>query len=179
MKQEDFIEIGVIGKPHGVKGAFFLVGRSHELGFKLKGSEVRAGLNFRSSSSFRVESFYSSQGRPVVGLVECTDRAKAESLRGGSLWVSRELVPLDEESEYFWQDLLQKIVVTPQGNALGEIKAVDNFGATDIISIESSQGLLDIPFVKQYFDMSFDSSSSEIRLIVDPDLFSDCWEKPT
>ena len=60
-----------------------------------------------------------------------------------------------------------------------EIKAVDNFGATDIISIESSQGLLDIPFVKQYFDMSFDSSSSEIRLIVDPDLFSDCWEKPT
>jgi 16S rRNA processing protein RimM len=67
-------------------------------------------------------------------------REAAEALNGLELFVTREKLPLADENEFYHADLIGLAAVTEQGGALGQIIAVHNFGAGDIIEIALSGG---------------------------------------
>ena len=81
-----------------------------------------------------------SGGSAIARFAEIPDRTAAEALRGTALTVPRcELPPLGE-GEYYHADLIGLAAVSTNGDALGRVVAVENFGAGDILEIERLTG---------------------------------------
>ncbi len=69
------------------------------------------------------------------------DRDAAEALRNVELYVARERLPAIEEDDTFYvADLVGLDAVTADGDALGTVTAVHNFGAGDIVEIKPAAG---------------------------------------
>ena len=68
------------------------------------------------------------------------DRNAAERLRGTELTVPRGDLPPLGEGEYYHADLIGLPAVSTDGEALGRVVAVENFGAGDVIEIERASG---------------------------------------
>jgi len=67
-------------------------------------------------------------------------RDQAEALRGLTLYVRREDLPPPDEDEFYLADLIGLSVGTSAGETLGRIKAVNDFGAGDLLEIQPPRG---------------------------------------
>jgi 16S rRNA processing protein RimM len=79
-------------------------------------------------------------------------RDAAEALRGIDLYVERDRLPAAAEGEFYYADLIGLAAVDPQGNRVGEIVAVQNYGAGDLLELRlAGQGQTElIPFTDAY-----------------------------
>ena len=82
---------------------------------------------------------------------EIASKEEADALRGTRLYVPREALPQPEEDEFYLADLIGMAVVTPHGAALGKVKAVQDFGAGDILEIDPGSGAATwyLPFTRE------------------------------
>ena len=67
-------------------------------------------------------------------------RDQAEALRGLTLHVRREDLPAPDEDEFYLADLIGLSVETAAGEVLGKVKAVNDFGAGDLLEIQPPRG---------------------------------------
>ena len=77
---------------------------------------------------------------PIARFAEIADRNAAEALRGTLLGVARASLPVLPEGEFYWHDLVGLPVVTGDGALAGTVVSVDNFGASDVLEIETAGG---------------------------------------
>jgi 16S rRNA processing protein RimM len=85
---------------------------------------------------FRIDHLRHLKGEAVIArLVGVADRAAAEKLRGTELYVSRDCLPLAEEEEWYYSDLVGLQAMTPDGQTFGEVVSVQNFGAGDLLEL--------------------------------------------
>src|SRR5690606_3615773 len=83
--------------------------------------------------------------RPVKdGLIartkEIETKEQADALRGLRLYVPRAALPEPDEDEFYLADLIGLEARAPDGEVLGRIKAVQNFGASDMLEIDPGAG---------------------------------------
>lgn len=76
--------------------------------------------------------------RPVKGgyaarLSGVATREEAEALKGTRLYAERAALPPPDEDEFYYADLLGLRIETADGTVLGKIKALQDFGAGDVI----------------------------------------------
>ncbi len=71
---------------------------------------------------------------------EIATREEAEALRGLKLYLPREALPPPDEDEFYLTDLIGLSAIDPAGAPVGRIKAVQNFGAGDLLEIEPAGG---------------------------------------
>ena len=77
----------------------------------------------------------------VTRAAEISTREQAEALRGLRLYIRRDwLPPPEDEDEFYVADLVGMSAVTPNGEALGKVKSVHDFGAGDLLEIEPEHG---------------------------------------
>jgi len=76
----------------------------------------------------------------VVRVKEVETREQAEGLRGLRLYVPRDAFPAPGEDEYYLVDLIGLAVCTPQGEHLGVVREVRDFGAGDLLEIQPEVG---------------------------------------
>jgi 16S rRNA processing protein RimM len=95
-------------------------------------------------------------GRPQKGdLVarakEIATKEEADALRGLLLHVPRVALPEPEEDEYYLTDLIGMAAVTPAGETVGRVKAVQDFGAGDLLEIDPGRGAQTwyLPFTRE------------------------------
>ena len=86
-----------------------------------------------------------ASGRPDKGALivrarEVTDRTAAEALKSMRLYVPRAALPPPEENEFYLADLIGLAAVSPDGEALGAVKAVHDFGAGDLLEVDPGEG---------------------------------------
>ena len=84
-------------------------------------------------------------GRPAKGGVivrarEVETREQAEALRGLKLYIPRDRLPEPEEDEFYVTDLIGLAVQTPEGEPLGRVREVRDFGAGDLLEIQPASG---------------------------------------
>ena len=77
----------------------------------------------------------------IIARVEgIADRNAAEALKGIELYVERAKLPAPSEGEYYHADLIGLRAVSPEGEEIGKIIAVSNFGAGDLLEIQVKDG---------------------------------------
>ncbi len=97
----------------------------------------------------------------------------ADALRGLGLYVPREALPATaDDDEFYLADLIGLQAHTPDGAAMGVVKAVHDFGAGDILELDPGQGraTLMIPFTR---DAVPEVRIGEGRLLVAPPAVDD------
>jgi len=97
-------------------------------------------------------------GRPhggalVAQLAGIADREAAAKLAGLDVGIARSALPVAGEGEIYWADLVGLAVFNRQGEALGTVAQVQDFGAHPILRVEQAgQPARLIPFVPAYID---------------------------
>ncbi len=84
----------------------------------------------------------------VLNLKEITSPEQADTWRGVKIYASREAFPELEEDEFYINDLIGLSVEDLNGNVLGTVKIVENYGAGDILEVQGTDQSLMIPFTK-------------------------------
>jgi 16S rRNA processing protein RimM len=72
----------------------------------------------------------------VARIAGIEDRTAAEQLKGTRLYLERRRLPAIGEEEFYHVDLIGLRAVAPDGAPIGEVVAVHNFGAGDILEIK-------------------------------------------
>lgn len=90
------------------------------------------------------------KGLVIARLDGIDDRDAAESLKGTKLYVPRSILPEPGDGAFYHADLVGLKAETADGEPLGTVKAVHNFGAGDVIEITGAgnKGELMVPFTK-------------------------------
>jgi 16S rRNA processing protein RimM len=82
-----------------------------------------------------------AKGGVVVRAKEIETREQADAARGLRLYIPRDQLPdTEDEDEFYVADLVGLDVVSVEGEALGRVKSVHDFGAGDLLEIEPPQG---------------------------------------
>lgn len=172
--QNKYIKIGYIGKPNGLRGAFFVAGRSEPIPPELKQIYLRSPEE--TVVVGKIKSKRMSAGRPVLTLEEFCDREALRLAMGWEILIQRNELQLAAD-EYCWADVIGKIVIDQTGEELGVVTEIDNYGATDVITVKhDARGELSIPFVRTIVDMSFKPADLSIRLQVPAETFTEAWQ---
>jgi 16S rRNA processing protein RimM len=85
--------------------------------------------------TFEIQSVRVTAKGVVTCLKGVADRNAAEALKGVELYVAREKLPAAAEGEFYHADLIGLSAVDREGRPIGEIVAVHNFGAGDLIEV--------------------------------------------
>jgi 16S rRNA processing protein RimM len=107
-------------------------------------------------------------GKMAVARFEgISDRGGAEALRGSLIEVDRDQMPPLEEGEYYHVDLIGLPAVDRDGNDVGSVVAVENFGAGDLLEIQTKGGKRSlIPFKPGIADLE------DGRVVLDPEFLA-------
>ena len=134
----DRIRVARIGAAHGVRGEVKLWSFTQDpLAIANYGPlETEDGAR-----QFEIETLRAAKDHFVARIAGITDREAAEQLRNVELFVSRDkLPPIEEGDTYYHADLIGMAAVTPEGAPLGNVTALHNFGAGDLIEIATTAG---------------------------------------
>jgi len=158
------VRVGKIGAAHGVRGEVrVFVYTEDPLAIRSYGElEDEAGAR-----TFEIASAREGKGHLVVRFKGIDDRNEAEKLTHVQLFVPRERLPKRDGEKFYHADLIGLRVETKSGETLGEVIAVPNYGASDLLEIrpaKAGQTLL-IPFIDEFVP-EVDVAGG--RIVVDP-----------
>lgn len=126
MSTDTPVTLAVIIGAHGVTG---------EVRLKVFAEDLSAFTAF-NGGALTLKSLREGPNGAIARFAEVKDRNTAEALRGTDLTVPRAALPPLGEGEYYHVDLIGLAVVSEDGEAIGHVVAIDNFGAGDVLEIE-------------------------------------------
>jgi 16S rRNA processing protein RimM len=124
--------VAQIGAAHGLKGAVRL--RSFTADPEAFAQYGPLETEDRAQR-LEIESFKPTKDGYIVRFDAVSRREGAEALRGVNLYVDRERLPKAADDEFYIADLIGLTATTADGTTLGEVIAVHNFGAGDILEL--------------------------------------------
>jgi 16S rRNA processing protein RimM len=137
---EDLVTVGVISKPHGVRGEVRI-----SLVCQLDGIlQAEQSVWLRSPrgrmQACRIAARRGSPDSPIVALDGHDSRDSVEALRGWEVVVpAAELPELEDGSLYEFQ-VLGRMVMTEEGEVLGVISEILETGANDVWVVQNEAG---------------------------------------
>ncbi len=150
MDPDELILIARIGAPHGVKGAVRVKAYTEEAA-AIGDYGPLAGKDGRV---FQIDHLRPDNSVVIVSFAGVDNRDAAEALNGTDLFIARSALPaVDDTDEFYHADLIGLAAVTPDGERLGSVIAVHDFGAGDVLEIDqeteqASGKTLLLPFTK-------------------------------
>ncbi|MBR0966878.1 ribosome maturation factor RimM [Bradyrhizobium diazoefficiens] len=126
-----------IGAAHGVRGAVKLWTFTEDP-FAIR--HYGPLLSKDGKRQFEVATAREAKDHLVATFKGVTTRDEAERLNGIELYVARDKLPATDDDEYYHTDLIGLAAVTTDGDPLGRVLAIHNFGAGDIIEIAPPKG---------------------------------------
>lgn len=107
-------------------------------------------LNEKGEEVYKVKKVLSEDKDVLtVSFEGLSDRTAAENLRGSNLMLSPERLPALSEDTFYHKDLMGLSVKSLENQPLGEVHALYNFGAGDLLEVKTLEGKLQIiPFTE-------------------------------
>ncbi|MFZ5719745.1 MAG: ribosome maturation factor RimM [Pseudomonadota bacterium] len=134
---EALIQVGRVAGAFGVRGEVRITSFT---------AEPAALLDYRDlkredgTPALTLVSGREAKGGVVARAKEIETREQAEALRGLKLYIPRDVLPEPEEDEFYVTDLIGLSVETPDGEPLGAIRSVQDFGAGDLLEVQPPEG---------------------------------------
>jgi 16S rRNA processing protein RimM len=132
------IRVARIGAAHGVRGEVKLWSFTQDpMAVARYGPlETEDG-----AQRFEIETLRPAKDFMVARLKGVADRDAATKLCNLELFVARDkLPPIEEDDTYYHADLVGMTAITPLGAPLGNVTAIHNFGAGDLVEIATTAG---------------------------------------
>ncbi len=129
----DLICVGIVTSAVGVKG---------EVRIKTFTDDPMAFGNYgpvqdeAGARIFEINGLRIAKKGIVARLSGVKDRDEAEALCGTELFVARALLPKAEEDEFYHADLIGMRVNNMDGEPIGQVSALYDFGAGDLLEID-------------------------------------------
>ena len=132
------IRLGVFGAPQGVRG---------EVRVKAYTGEPKAIAAYgpltdaKGAKRFAIRFARPLKDDMIVVRVDGVDtRDAAQALTNVELFARRDQLPTPAEDEFYYDDLIGLDAVTPEGEALGRVAGLVNYGAGDILEVAPEGG---------------------------------------
>jgi 16S rRNA processing protein RimM len=140
------VVVGVIGRPHGVRGEVAVVPRTDEPDRRFAPGQR---LRFEDSPrTLTVAAMRWHSGRLLVTFTGLDDRTAAEAVRGVRLVTDVDPDERPEEpGEFYDRQLVGLAVQTATGVRVGEVVDVLHLPAQDVLEITTADGPRLVPFV--------------------------------
>jgi 16S rRNA processing protein RimM len=129
------VALAAVAGAHGVKGEVRLKLFSDSAASLAQHKNVYVG-----GAQHRLLSVRDGGKTAVARFEGVGDRSAAEALRGSLVEVERSALPPLEKGEYYHADLIGLPCVDRDGNPVGTVAAVENFGAGDLLEVELPDG---------------------------------------
>jgi 16S rRNA processing protein RimM len=123
------IQVGKVGKPHGLDGAFVVEDASDDPERFAAGVTLLVG-----GESARVVESKRAGGRPVI-------RVDRDVERGAPVEIERSDLPQPEEGEYYAFQLVGLDVEDTGGSQLGRVTVVSSGPANDVLELDTGLAL--------------------------------------
>jgi 16S rRNA processing protein RimM len=143
----DRVLLGEIGAAQGLKGEVRLRSYTQD-----PAAIARYGaLDDEHGGKIEIESLRVTPKALIARIKGVTTRNAAEALNGTRLYVARSRLPKRDEEEWFHSDLIGLAAVDDQGEPVGTVVAVQNFGAGDLIEVKPAKGgpTVLVPFTRE------------------------------
>ncbi len=141
--------LGAFAGAHGVKGEAVVKT------FTAAAENIAAYGPVRTEDGSRTFTLkFIRETKPGLALVrapEIASREDAQSLKGARLYIDRTALPDTDEDEFYVEDLVGVAAVDEAGAPAGQVAAVHNFGAGDILELTDIPGVKGarmVPFLK-------------------------------
>ncbi len=107
----------------------------------------------------------------IVSLEDITDRNQAELLKRSKLMVPCERLPKLSDDTYYHSELIGLSVVSQEGQLLGKVQALYNFGAGELLEIKTlKESLQMLPFTHEIIP-EVDLKEGRIFLSIEGEIF--------
>jgi 16S rRNA processing protein RimM len=134
----DLIFVAQVAASFGVQGEFKLLSYTHD---PLSVLDYAPLLNSDGQPILALTKARVHKGALVVGAQGISDKDKADALKGLKLYVRRDDLPeAEDEDDFYITDLLGLEVRDLKDILVGKVKAVENFGAGDLLDIQPKSG---------------------------------------
>lgn len=167
----EYITVGCIGAPFGVKG-WVKVQSYTESPANILGYEPwYLRVANKPNAPWRVAKVEDAKdhGKAIVAKFDgCDDRDAAALMSGTDIAIHRDQLPPAEEGEYYWADMMGLRVVTLDGAELGTVDHLMETGANDVLVVKGERERL-IPFVMDVVVHDVDLEAGVIRVDWDAD----------
>lgn len=142
------IQVGRVAGAFGVKGEVRITTFTAE---PLALVDYKTLLREDGSPALTLVGGRAAKGGVVVRAKEIETREQAEAARGLKLYIPRAVLPEpDDEDEFYVADLIGLDVVSLEGDLLGRVRSVRDFGAGDLLEVAPPAGeSWWLPFTKE------------------------------
>ena len=165
----EFVCVGKIIKPQGIKGEVKIAplvdipaifNGKHQLFIEKRPSEFK-------TATFRL-------GYAYVLFKEILDRNTAEKYRNKFIHITKEEFEKISVDDFLIEDLIGKTLLDENGEFVGQIMGVTDYGFDDILIVSENDHLYEVPFRKDIFLVQ-DKEISVIRKEFDGAKVSQEW----
>jgi 16S rRNA processing protein RimM len=159
-----FLLIAKIGKTRGLKGEFFLrsYAQNPETLFSFKKFYAPSTL---AMEEVHFEFMRVSNSNIVAKLKSINEIDEIKAYGQRDIFVLKSELPKLDDNEAYWFELEGMLVTNLEGQHLGHIQGVNNFGASDVLEIKPLNKKIKnilIPFIKNRVIISIDKSNNSI-----------------
>jgi len=147
IRPEDLVLVARIGHAHGVHGAFRLFSFTDD-----PKAILNYGPYFDKDGRQVLDQFRVMDGaKLIVSAAPWPNREDALKAKGFEFYVPRDrFAIIEDEDDFYIIDLIGLHIKDRSGETLGQIKAVDNFGAGDLLLMGQYKGPdIYLPFTRQ------------------------------
>lgn len=145
-KADSFVPLAVIRHAHGVRGEVKIASLSSPADLIFTHA-----LHDASGTPFPLTRTGTQPGLFICRIEGVGDRNQAEALKGTKLGVLRSALADGEENATFADELVGIRAVDEAGAEIGSIRAIVNYGASDIVVIATPEGEIMLPYASQFF----------------------------
>lgn len=165
---KDWIAVGKIGKPHGVRGALLLHSFTHPTDNIL---DYRPWY-IKVASEYRTLQVHTCEMRDkhfLLTLDNVSDRDAAASFTNCEVYVPKSVLPNLDADSYYWYELKGMSVSNQSGDRLGQVYELIATGSNDVLVVQGEHKKHLVPFIMGRYVISVDRETRHIVVDWDSD----------
>ena len=145
--QNELVAVGKIIGTHGIKGLLKVYSYSGNIKSLQSAETTLLKGKDGTIREYAVKSVSAHAGGFILGLDGFSDINQALFLTGSELCIKRSQLPVPDEDEYYWRDLIGLAVHTDQGVELGTLVDIFETGSSDIYVVRGGSKEYLIPAI--------------------------------
>ena len=145
--QNELVAVGKIIGTHGIKGLLKVFSYSGNINSLQSAETTLLRGKDGTLCEYTIKIVSAHAGGFILGLDSFSDINQVLPLTGSELCLKRSQLPVPEEDEYYWRDLIGIAVHTDQGVELGTLVDIFETGSSDIYVVRGSSKEYLIPAI--------------------------------